>query len=317
MAPDHTSGVTVLRIYKPFVLVCIFVPLAFSAAHCAPPAEPAAPTTTAPQPLDAATLAQDLALLVRLANVEFTEAQLDKLLALYKAALAAQPAVLDTRAAARTARRASLDLTEQEVKTLTSIRERLIAGGMVSPHELQVGMRMVGGKRAGSYLSVGLSNANILSQIPTILTPDQIAELVRPRKSRVKARKQPGPIVEPILARIVKLREADDDHWAAGVEEIATSGAAQAGEPDSDAYKQTHENLMECFGHIRKMDDKQFAEGQKEILENLRALFPEDYDPSVDVAVGARQTRQALTVVFLSTRTPVLLQEMKLAHAGK
>ena len=276
---------------------------------------PAATPAAAPGTLDAETLAQDLSLILRLSAIGLTDDQLDKLLALYKTTFNTPPAELDAKAAARAARRAKLDLTDQEIKTLTSVRERLISGGMVAPHELQVAWKMVGGKRAANYLPGGLLNASLIVQVQAILTPDQLEKLVRP--VQLKVAKQPGPMVTPILARLTKLRDADDEHWAAGVEDIAISAAAQAGQPDSDAYKQTYQNLMECFAHIRKMDDKQFAEGQAEILENLRVLFPADYDPRADVVPTARQTRQILTVVFLCTRTPVLLQEMKQARVGK
>jgi hypothetical protein len=318
-----------VRLSHSLLFASLSILLAASFAHAAPAADPAAapgppaattaatPVAAAPQPLDAATLAQDVTLLMRIAGIDLTDEQLDKLLAIYQAAYNAQPAELDARAAARARRRAKLDLTELEIKQITTVRERLIAGGVVAPHELQVAWRAVGAKRTTEFLPVGLRNNDLILQIAAVLTADQVAGLMRPLKNQIRARKQPGPVVEPVLARLTKLRDTDDEHWAAGADEIAKSAAVQAGTPTSDAYKQTYQNLMDCFSHLRKMSDMQFADGQKEILENLRVLFPADYDATTEVALTDRQKVQILTYIFLSTRTPVLLQEMKQARAGK
>jgi hypothetical protein len=258
-----------------------------------------ADTAASAAPADISTLAQDIMSLNVLASLNLADAQIDQLLAVYRSPTppAAPPA-------------------PATVKLLQGIREELIEGKPVDPLELTTAWQLIGRKRfaqAGPTLPDETAD-----RILRVLTPAQLRTLMRPGGNRAGVRRGVAPQVEPILQRLKVLRDnGDDEAWARETHNLAASIAAEVGDEGSDAYKQECANLADFFHRVHGMNDKQFADGQKELLENLRALVPEGYSPGPAAVYTDVQKRTVVATTFAAPRMPLLLQEIKQARQGQ
>ena len=270
------------------VLSALLAPVALLRADDKP-----APPALALTDEDPITLFQDLNQLAIIGALKLTDEQMAKICDLYtgKDGWFAQLQKNDT------------------IAKLRAFRARMVRGEAVSLDELGALNTLVLG---------ALQQNDFLDKIAKILTPDQMAELEQPfrRQMQAAAAKAGQAPVEPLLTQIATFRGMDDEVWVTETNKIADDVAAAAGAKGTPPYDQTRRDFVEFLNRVRRMNDKQFAEGQKELLENLKALVPKEYIPRTGNEAATKELhRPATMMLFLSPRMCVLMQEMRAARA--
>ena len=270
------------------VMLAVFAPLALACADDVPPAP--APTLAVEDPI---TLFQDINNLAIVSTLKLTDDQMAKIIDLY---------------AGKDGWLAKL-LQNDMLTKLRGLRGRLIRGETVSLEEFgQMNQAVLG----------TLQQNDFLDKLAKLFTPEQLADLEQPfrRQMQAAAAKAGQAPVEPLLNQIAGFRGADDENWVTETNKIADDVAAAAGAKGTPPYEQTRRDFVELLNRVRRMNDKQFAEGQKELLENLKLLVPKAYVPKTgNEAVTKELHRPATMMIFLSPRMYGLLQEMRAAHA--
>jgi hypothetical protein len=244
---------------------------------------------------DPLTLFQDLNQLAIINGLKLTDDQLAKIIDLY----AGKDGWL------------SQLLRNETLAKLQALRARLIRGEDVSMEEFgQINQAVLGAVQQNTFLD-GLAK---------VFTAEQMADLEQPfrRQMQAAAAKAGAAPVQPLLNQLGAFRGLDDENWVTETNKIADDVAVAAGAKGTPANEQTRRDFVEFLNRIRRMNDKQFAEAQKELLENLKLLVPPAYVPKTgNEATNKELRRPATMMIFLSPRVYVLLQEMRAARAPK
>lgn len=248
----------------------------------------------------------DVEILMRIAALELSDAQLQALAAFYQEHPFAPP---------------DLKLVEAVADKVEAFRLRLISGTPTKPEDMQA---------LGQEMQAAFTQFNPMAELGKtvkeltvdekelwgMLTQKQQAALLQTVPTVPPGLAQVDP-AHPPLTMLKRLRDiADDQEWVKERDRLAQALAAAAGAEGTPERENRRRMFVEFFNRVEQMPEADFVAKLNELGAELAALLPAGADAALALAeADPTRIHMALLFTFLNPRYPVLLHEMQAAKA--